>query len=676
MEIRTVLLILLAVLAAFVIVYYQYFYKNKRKGQFYTVLAVLRFCTLLSVFVVLVNPKFIKKEYFLEKANLVILTDNSSSIELGGREQLANIISSITGNSDLKERFSIEQYTFASQLAQSDSLNFHGTNTNIANAISKIDEIYASGASTILLFTDGNQTLGRDYEFLNLGENISVHPVVVGDTTQYEDISIGLVNSNTYAFLKNKFPVEVAVNYTGNRTISKTISISLDGITKFRQKLNFGSNENSKIINAVLEAESVGVKSIVVQVETLSTEKNTFNNRKEIAVEVIDEKTTVTIVSEISHPDIGAFKKSIETNEQRVVNIKKPSEALNGNDETDLFILYQPTSRFKPIYDYLNKRGTSTLTVTGPKTNWSFLNSVQTSFFKENFNQPEEIEPVLNTAFDAFGLSDFSMDNFPPLESNLGDIDLKIDSDILVHQKIRGVDLDKPLFAVLEDASKREAVLFGENIWRWRAQTYRNTQSFNEFDEFMGKLMVYLTSNGRKSRLELDYKLIFENSSEAKIRAYSFDESFSFDSNSTLILKCSSKDGNFVRELPMLLRGNYFEADLSDFPAGEYTFTVTKQGENSKRSGTFKILEFNPEKLMISANYQKLHRLAEKANGEVFYMDKMNSLVDKLNTSNQFIPIQKSRQNVVSLIDFRILLGLVVLTLSLEWFIRKFNGLI
>ncbi|WP_420322493.1 VWA domain-containing protein [Flagellimonas sp.] len=676
MEIRTVLLLILAVLAAFVIVYYQYFYKKNRKGRFYFMLAGLRFFTLLSTFLLLINPKFTKNEYFLEKANLVILTDNSSSIGVDDRAILANTIQSISANTDLRERFQIEQYNFASRLAQDDSLNFDGTNTNIADALSKIDEIYASGSNAVVLFTDGNQTLGTDYEFLNLGENVSVNPVVVGDTTKYEDISIGLVNSNTYAFLRNKFPIEVSVNYNGNQSTTKSLSISMDGNVKFRQNLNFGNNENNKTVSALLEAESVGIKNIVIQVESLSTEKNTFNNKKEIAIEVIDEKTTVTMVAEVLHPDLGALKKAIEANEQRVVNIKKPQEALIAKDETNLFILYQPSSRFKPIYDHLNESGTNAFTITGTKTNWGFLNTVQTRFFKENYNQPEEIEPVLNASFGTFGLSDFSLDNYPPLLGNLGDIDLKVDYDVLVHQRIRGVDLDKPLFAILKEGSRREAVLFGENIWRWRAQTYRNTQSFDSFDEFMGRLMAYLTGNGRKSRLELDYKLIYENSSEAKIRAYSFDESFNFDPNSSLTLKCTSVEGNFSRDLPMLLKGNYFEADLSDFPAGEYSFTVTKQQDNGKRTGTFKILQFNPEQMMISANHQKLQRLAQKANGTLFYMDELNALIDQLANSNRFTPVQKSRQNVVSLIDFRVLLGLMALTLALEWFLRKYNGLI
>lgn len=85
-------------------------------------------------------------------------------------------------------------------------------------------------------------------------------------------------------------------------------------------------------------------------------------------------------------------------------------------------------------------------------------------------------------------------------------------------QQLQGVQLDKPLFAILTASNTKEAVLFGEDIWRWRAQVYRNDQNFQRFDDFIGSLMVYLGSNKQRNRLELDYELVFDNASMAKIR--------------------------------------------------------------------------------------------------------------------------------------------------------------
>ncbi|MEO1547572.1 MAG: hypothetical protein AAFU74_12585 [Bacteroidota bacterium] len=71
MEVRSVLLILFAVLAAAVIVFYQYFYKKKIKGYLPYLLAFLRFVVLFSALLLLINPKMVNREYYVEKSNLV-----------------------------------------------------------------------------------------------------------------------------------------------------------------------------------------------------------------------------------------------------------------------------------------------------------------------------------------------------------------------------------------------------------------------------------------------------------------------------------------------------------------------------------------------------------------------------------------------------------------------------
>lgn len=677
MEIRTVLLIILAAIAALSTVFFQYFHKNPRKGNLKITLAGLRFLSLFCALLLLINPKFTRHDYFLEKANLIVLVDDSSSMKDASEENsVESQVQKILGNEDLKERFSIQKYAFGTAIQQADSLRFDKKNTDISNALSTVDEIYVNGTNSVLLFTDGNQTLGKDYEYINLATDLSVNPVVIGDTTSYEDVSIGRVNVNTYAFLKNKFPIEATVLYKGSRSVSRTVTISLDGASVYKENIDLNKNRNSQTINALLEAKSVGIKSIKIDVQPLENEKNVVNNSKESAIEVIDEKTNVAIVSDILHPDIGALKKSIEANEQRSVAILKPTVSIDRFEDTDIFILYQPNRKFRNVYEQLSKTRANTFTITGTKTDWGFLNQTQQSFFKENFNQDEEIIPILNNAFTIFGLGDFNVIDFPPLQNNLGDIDLKKNGETILFQQIRGVDLDKPLFTIITENQQKEAVLFGENIWKWRAQVYRNSKSFKEFDDFIGKLMVYLASDNQKSRLELDFDLVFEDSSIAKIRASYFDESYNFDSNSNIIIEIDGKQNDFSREAPMLLKGSFFEIDLSDLDAGEYDFTVTVEGENQKRSGSFKILDFNPEKQTISSNYSKLEKLAVKTDGGIYFPNNMDLLIENLSGVEQYVPIQKSKQNVVSLIDFRVLLGIIVLTLSLEWFIRKYNGLI
>ncbi|MEL6918370.1 MAG: VWA domain-containing protein, partial [Bacteroidota bacterium] len=571
MQTGTLVLIMVAAVVSLAIVLFQYYYKTKSRAKLHVLLSFLRFLTLFCTFLLLINPKFAKNSYALEKANLVILADNSSSIDPSmGKMGTAEILKQLEENGALQDQYSTDQYSFGTALKEMDTLSFKEKNTDITNALIGIDEIYAQSNTAILLLTDGNQTLGQDYGYYSGNEGFPVYPIVLGDTTRYEDICIDKVNLNKYAFLKNKYPVEIYVSYEGAGPVNTSVSIAVNGKRVFSETIAFSNSSNSKIINTVLSADTVGLKTLRVEARPLRNEKNVQNNRKDMAIEVIDEKTKIVIISDVLHPDIGALIKSIESNEQRSVTVRKPNSGLKDLDDTSLFILYQPNASFSSIYDYVKRKNANIFTITGSKTDWGFLNKVQSSFEKNNYNQTEEISPISNAAFSIFNVTDFSLENFPPLIGNLGEIIIGKSNEMLLGQRVKGVEINEPLLAVLKNDREREAVLFGEHLWKWRMQTYRNSQSFENFDDFMGKLILYLSTTKAKERLSMDYESVYVGANEAKITATYFDKTFVFDTNAAMTLKLSNIENGAARELPMLLKGGYYEADLSGLPAAKY----------------------------------------------------------------------------------------------------------
>ena len=677
MDLRTVLLILLSAVAAIIIVFYQYFYKNHKRGSLKLSLSVLRFIAIFSGLLLLVNPKFVSNDYYVEKANLIILADNSYSIkETGADTSLLRIIDEIRNDKGLNERFFLHQYAFGEKLEVLDSMVFQQSNTDISEALDATDQVFVNGNNAVLLLTDGNQTIGKDFQYVTPSQDYTVYPVVLGDTTKYQDLSVGLLNVNRYAFLNNKFPVETSIVYSGKIPVSKTVVVSVNGVSAYRETVNFDGTNNSYSLNTLIDAQTVGIKTIKVEVESLENEKNPFNNVKVGAVEVIDERTNVVVVTDMLHPDIGALKKAIESNEQRSTKIVKPSVGRDQLADADILILYQPNRKFRDISRYISESGISYFMISGTHTDWNFVNQSQNAFAFESTGQTEDILPVLNNTFSLFNFGDFNVDGFPPLKGNLGDLMFEQNVETILFQQIKGVNLDTPMFAVLTSGKQRGAILFGENIWKWRAQTFRNEESFQSFDNFMGKLMLYLSSNTQKSRLDLDFTTVFENAQMAKIRALYYDESFQFDTDAMLKINVKGVGDEPQQEAPMILKDGFYEVDLSNLRAGEYEFVVTVANENLKRSGKFRILDFNPEKQLLSADFHKLNRLAARTQGKAIVPNGLDSLVYELSISDRYRPVQKSRQNVVSLIDFRILLGVIVLALALEWFIRKYNGLI
>ncbi|MGB5228839.1 MAG: vWA domain-containing protein [Eudoraea sp.] len=677
MQLQTVFLILFAAILAFGLVIFQYYYKSKSKGILYLGLSFLRFIALFSVFLLLINPKITKEQYSLERANLIILSDNTSSIgQANGINQLINAKKLIEENTNIAEKFNVSKYVFGNELNSLDSLSFTEKATNIGRALSSLNEIFAGSTAAILIITDGNQTLGEDYEFYAGRQKFPIFPLVVGDTTSYQDIRIDQVNTNKYAFLKNKYPIEIFVSYQGKNTASTVLTISEAGQNLYREQIVLSEVGNSQIISTVLDATTVGIKNVKISLSPLENERNISNNSRQIGIEVIDEKTNIALVSNILHPDLGVLKKAIESNEQRSVSIIKPSLSPNELEQFDLFIIYQPDTSFEKVYSYIESKGANIFTITGPKTDWSFLNRVQNSFQKNSYDQQEEVTPILNAGFTHFDITDLVVSEFPPIETTLGELLITASYENMLSQRIKGVDLNEPLFTILETNLRREAILLGENIWKWRIQSYRDDQDFKKFDDFISKVILFLTNSKPRSRLTLEYENIYQGLNEATIKATYFDETFVFDDNATINLELNSIDTNTSREIPMLLKSGYYEADIRTLPSGGYSFTASVKDENLTKTGKFTILEYDLEQQLLSSNYKKLARLAKSTNATLYFPSEISEFIEDMIIDNRFVPIQKSKQNVVSLIDFKILLGIITAALTAEWFIRKYNGLI
>ncbi len=676
MQATQLILLIIAFLLSVALTWFQYFHSTT-KGNVKIWLAALRFVALFSLFILLINPKYEKERILLEKQNLILAVDGSKSIDfLKGREAAQEVLAKLQNNTDLSDRFKIKTYLFGGSLLNQDSIVFDKRITNISKALGSLNEVYGNEQNVVILLTDGNQTLGNDFEFQSVNDNTSVLPVALGDTTQYEDIGVTRINVNKYAFLQNEFPVEATFVYNGKKPIKKAVRVYLDDTLVHRETLEFAGDGGAKTIKTLLKASNVGVKRIKLEVAALTNERNKANNTKLVAIEVIDEKTQISIVSNLNHPDIGMLKKSIEANEQRSVGILRPSVDLKELDDKDILILYQPDASFKRIYDFIENKGIGSFTITGTKTDWNSLNTFNTVFTKEDLDQSEDVIPSKNNAFGLFDLATMSFTDFPPLQSSFGDLLITRPVEIIAYQGVKGITLSDPLFFVTNTDNRKQAFLLGEDIWKWRVQAYRNDRSFENFDTFMGKLMLFLSDSEKKERLVVQYNAIYEGAAEAGISASYFDRSYNFDANATLRLVVKSRGTDFEREAPMLLSNSTYKADLSDLDAGTFDFIVQVEGEGLSNKGQFQILEFDLEEQFLAADYRKLERFALRNNSELFYPEETEKMTTLLLDDNRYVPIQKSSKNIVPLIDFRWFLGLIVLSLATEWLVRKYNGLI
>jgi hypothetical protein len=674
----TLVLIILSVIVAGGLSYFQYFYKAKSKSNTTKILAFLRFLSIFGLLLLLINPIVSRSTFETVKTPLPIVVDNSSSIvDLKANQVAKELYEKISSNSKLKDKFDVQTYSFDSEfqpIESADKLNFKGKQTNLDEVAKNLKSINKNLSFPTVLISDGNQTSGSDYVF-SFDANNKVYPLVVGDTTTYLDLKISQINVNKYAFHKNKFPVEVFLQYAGTKSVTANFAISQGNNVLNKQSISFSPSNKSAVLNILLPANKTGLQIFNAGISSNESEKNTYNNSKKFAVEIIDQKTEIAIISSINHPDIGALKRGIETNAQRKVTILKPNK-INDLNKFNVLVLFQPNAEFKQLFESNKNLKINTWIITGNNTDFGFLNLQQTQMNFRMSSQKEDFLANFSSDFNLFAAENIGFENFPPLENAYGTITPNENVTVLLSSRIRNVETNQPLLAFSDNQGRRSAFLMGENIWKWRAHSFIEKKSFEEFDVFLDKTIQFLASNDSKKSLIVNHERFYNSGDALEITAQYFNKNYEFDEKARLTIAVTNSKTKQVKRYDLLKTNNSFKVNLDGLAAGQYSFTVKELNSNASYSSTFEILDFDIEKQFVNPDMAKLKQLALQTKGTVFVPNQVDDLIKILLENEDYKAIQKDIVKKTPFIDWIWLLVLIAISLAAEWFIRKYNGLL
>ena len=673
MEVSTIIYIIISLLISTAIAYFQYYYKVKDKRSITFFLFAIRSLVFFLLLLLLINPSIERKTLINTKPKLSFLLDNSLSTSFFKQDSIvSNLVNEWKTNKALNNRFDVNYYSFGKTLKLNDSLTFNEPQTNISNALKTINSIHKKQNSAVVLVSDGNQTIGSDYEYNTL--NNPVYPVVVGDTTKYEDLSIVQLNVNRYSFINNEFPVESLVLYEGNNAVKVRYTIENRGRIIFSKQVNFNSNKTTETIRTTIKAEKEGLNFYTSRIEYLDGEKNTNNNTKPFSVEVIDKQSQILILSSLYHPDLGTLKKSIESDRQRKATIRLINSKDIQLNDFQLVIMYQPNNQFKGVFKEITSKKLNYFVISGAQTDWNFLNSQDMGVKKNSLIQTENYTANYNAGFLTFAQKDIGFQNFPPLLDQFGEVSISAPHQVLLYQNVNGFTSQQPLLATVSSNNHKRVLLFGEGLWKWRANSYLSQNSFQNFDEFLGNLVQYASSKKIRERLNIDLESIYNANEAIKIGAFYVDENYQFDKRATLILTIKNKETNENSSFPFSLSDNSYQLTLESLASGEYTYTVGVEGQSIKKSGTFKVSDYEVEQQFTNANNQKLQRLSEKTKGKLFFPKDNNSLIQELLSDKRYSITQKQIIKQQEIIDWKWVLFFILGLLTIEWFTRKYYG--
>ena len=671
MNLNLVFLLVLSVLASGLLSYYQYFFK-KPFDRTLLPPAFFRFFGILCLLLLLINPRYHARQSVIVKPGLLVAWDASKSISFSGADaQVRDLIGQIRNDRELNDQFAVQYFSFGESLRLEDSLSFSSGQTDIESALKQLNQLSSSETSPIVLITDGIQTMGRNYAYSGVDQK--VFPIVVGDTMRKNDLEITQVNANAYVTMGNISEVEVFLTFTGEGSVNSELRLEKEGKVIERKSLFFSKDKNSERVQFEIPADKPGQHMYRLQLTPFPNEFETLNNQRSFEVEVVNSQMEIAVVYAFPHPDLGMIKQSLEREKKKVVHLIpisewKPEEDLNYS----VHLLFQPDERFKGLFSYFKDKGKNYFLMAGASSDWDFLNDVQDAFVKQPMMLTDESYPVFAEDFQTFYQEDIGFEELPSLKVNLGELDFRISQEPLLRQTINGIESGQPLLTVYQEEGARRVALFGENLWKWRAFVFQRDQSFDRFDRFFDALIQYLYLTERKQSIELFYDKTNFDDQRIKVQARKYDSNLNLDLSSPLVLYLDGKE----QEYPMYVNKGYYEAQLNELVPGDYRFRVVDPATEAMRSGSFEVVSYSAEQMSLTSDVSSMTYLAGKTEGRIFYPSEMELALSHLMDEPAFKPVEKIEKKRISLIDQKWLLALIVLSLSIEWIIRKYRGLV
>ncbi len=592
----------------------------------------------------------------------------------------------------LSDKYDVRVYRFGAKTEQAHSaesdirLDFKQEKTDISSCLGAIDDDYSrENLSAIVLCSDGIANSGNNP--LNECEKIQVpiYCVALGDTARRKDLAVADIRCNRIAYLGDEFPVEITLRAERAAGSRATLTVQRQGRTLFSKNVEIKGDKFTATLPMSLTATSVGVEKYGVSLSLLPDEANRENNRADFFVEVIDSRQSVRILCAAPHPDVSAIKQSLAQSKNLSVEAAAfSSRSTLPNTKPDLIIAHgMPFD--SESYNYLaseRESGTPILYIVSSATDVRLFNRLNAGVKIEGYSLKGSSEALalVNHSFALFSLSEQSaglLPKMPPLNVPLARFSAQGETQTLLFQKVAGTRSDYPLLCFSSGAGAKSGVLCGENIWKWRLQNVLLNRTSAEADELIAKTVRYLVSDADKSLFRVRCDKVFPYGSDVSFEAELYDRSYRLNNTPEATMLIRREDGREFRHT-FSKTMNAYSLNVGELEEGEYSYTAsaTLSGEKLTAKGSFVVSSASVEAANLVADHSLLKALSDKTAAEMLYLEDVQRIDALLDANEQVRPIIRTETTNRKLTESLWYWIAIVLTLSCEWFLRKFWGAI
>lgn len=652
-------------------------------------MSIFRWLAVSTIAFLLLAPLLKSKFIDVVKPYILILQDNSQSIansfgKIDSAEYKKNIQQL---KNQLGEQYQVDAFSFGNKTEPGLPFTFNNKVTDISQALDELYNTYNNqNVGAIILASDGIFNQGSNPLYNEIGLNAPIYSIALGDTTPKRDILITRALHNKIAYLGDKFTIRadiLAKNCNSENTVLSVFKESEQGNKLYSKSIAINNQNFVASEDIIINADQAGIQHYIVKVNAISNEITTQNNKVDVYIEVLDNRQKVLLLAASPNPDIATIKQALEVNKNYETTAAFASTFTGSVKEYNMAILHGlPNEKFniESTLKQLKENNIPIWFIISSQTSSPLLNKAQTILqINGAGNSMNDVKAEMQNNFNLFTFdADIAkqLPNLPPLAVPFGDFKASPTAQVLLKQQIGSVSTNYPLLVLEQASGYKTAVLCGEGLWRWKMTDFMRTQTNTVVNEIVSKIAQYLTvkNDKRKFRVSMPKNLFNENE-QITFDAELYNDSYELINQPEVNITIYNNES---KAFPFVFNktSNAYTLNTGFLPVGSYTYKAgtTYNNEKYTAQGAFSIAPIQLETLQTTANHQLLSALSKKFGGELIPPDSILNIANKIKVNPNIKPTQYSSYKTQSIINLRWIFGLLILLLTVEWFLRKYLG--
>ena len=442
----------------------------------------------------------------------------------------------------------------------------------------------------------------------------------------------------------------------------------------YNDELSITSNNQFFKIPVEIPTSEIGLQAFTVKINAIKNEKNIKNNSYKFYVDVINSKYNILLVNDNSHPDVAAFVSVVGTNKDYDLEVTKSDNLQKDLSSYNLIVLHSVN-------------------------NIEFLNSIKENydipilvFCKQDFNKYSSLFPNINFKkrssnnevlshvnkdFLNFKISTPMLDlinQSPPISTSFGTFNVGSNVDVFIYEKIGNTISNSPICLFDKNDNQKVGIIFGEGFWRWKLRDYQSNSNNDIFNGLFNKITQHLLIREDKSKFRLLYDKEINENEEITFEAQVYNDNYELENKedvSLILTNSNKKEFKFIFDK---IDDKYL-LDLGNLASEKYSVYAKVDKRNYEKYGQLTIRPVQIEALSTVADHQLLYNLSNITGGKSFSLSEFNSISNYINKTQNKSSLTTIEDRLKQFIDFEMILLILLILISSEWFVRKYNGL-